>query len=65
MKQYEETGSTPKITANAPVKKNDADKNRIRELSDRIDEQQKTIDRMHRDMVRLRTTINNLAARIK
>jgi len=65
MKQYEETGSIPKMTANVPVKKNDADKNRIKDLSDRVDEQQKTIDRMHRDIVRLRTTINNLAARIK
>lgn len=65
MKQYEETGSMPKMTANIPAKKNDADKNRIKDLSDRVDEQQKTIDRMHRDIVRLRTTINNLAARIK
>lgn len=38
---------------------------RIRKLIDQVEEQQKVIDRMHRDIVRLRVAINEVSARIK
>jgi ABC-type Fe2+-enterobactin transport system substrate-binding protein len=66
MKQYEETDTTaPKITVNRSDKQDQQLEKRIRDLADLVASQQKQIDRMHRDIVRLRSAINDVAARIK
>jgi uncharacterized coiled-coil protein SlyX len=65
MKQYEDSGPASKITVNKTDKKEqDLDK-RVRDLAEQVSAQQQIIDRMHRDIVRLRVTINELSARIK
>lgn len=64
MKQYEELGGIPKMSANVPAAKDNTDR-RIRELEDQIRDQVQTLNRMHRDIVRLRTAINEVSARIK
>ena len=65
MKQYEDNPSAPKITVAQPDKKEKDLERRVRTLSDQVSAQQKIIDRMHRDIVRLRTSINEVSARIK
>jgi uncharacterized coiled-coil protein SlyX len=65
MKQYEDNPSAPKIVVNQPDKKEKDLERRVRTLSDQVSAQQKIIDRMHRDIVRLRTSINEVSARIK
>jgi uncharacterized coiled-coil protein SlyX len=65
MKQYEDNPSAPKIVVNQPDKKEKDLERRVRTLSDQVTAQQQTIDRMHRDIVRLRTSINEVSARIK
>jgi len=65
MKQYEDNPSAPKIVANQSDKKEKDLERRVRDLADRVSAQQQTIDRMHRDIVRLRTSINEVSARIK
>jgi len=65
MKQYEDDATAPKIVANVPNKKEKDLEKQIRDLSDQINAQQKVIDRMHRDIIRLRTAINEVSARIK
>jgi septal ring factor EnvC (AmiA/AmiB activator) len=65
MKQYEEDSMTPKITANIPAPKDKNIDRRIRELEDKIRDQAQEMHRMHRDIVRLRTAINEVSARIK
>ena len=65
MKQYENDGPAPKISVNKPDKKEQNLEKRVRELTDRVSAQQEVIDRMHRDIVRLRVVINEVAARIK
>lgn len=66
MKQYEDNGtSAPKIAANQTDKKEKDLERRFRTLSDQVVAQQQLIDRMHRDIVRLRTAINEVSARIK
>ena len=65
MKQYEEDSMTPKITANIPAPKDKNIDRRIRELEDKIRDQAQEIHRMHRDIIRLRTAINEVSARIK
>lgn len=65
MKQYEDNPSAPKIAVNHPDKKEKDLERRVRTLSDQVSAQQKIIDRMHRDIVRLRTSINEVSARIK
>lgn len=58
--------SAPKITvASAPDKEDKNTSKRIRDLSATVEQQQEQINRMHRDIVRLRVTINELANRIK
>lgn len=64
-KQYEDTGTAPKITVAKPTKEEDKIERRLREMDSKIEAQQKLIDRMHRDIVRLRVAINGVAARIK
>jgi hypothetical protein len=66
MKQYEDNGpAVPKISANK-IDKTDKDlERRIKDLTARVTTQQETIDRMHRDIVRLRISINEVSARIK
>lgn len=61
--QYKNSGPAAKITAQSSESKS-ADV-RIRELRQTVEEQQKQIDRMHRDIVRLRVALNGVAARIK
>jgi hypothetical protein len=65
MKQYEEDSMIPKITANIPAPKDKNIDRRMRELEDKIRDQAQEIHRMHRDIVRLRTAINEVSARIK
>jgi uncharacterized coiled-coil protein SlyX len=66
MKQYEDNStSAPKITANPTDKKEKDLERRVRTLADQVVAQQQLIDRMHRDIVRLRTSINEVSARIK
>jgi hypothetical protein len=66
MTQYSAKSTTPvaKIQAADSVSEKKIDK-RIRKLIDQVEEQQKIIDRMHRDIVRLRVAINEVSARIK
>ena len=66
MSQY--SSEEPRAPAKIQASENDSDKKidkRIRKLSDQVEEQQKIIDRMHRDIVRLRVAINEVSARIK
>jgi hypothetical protein len=63
--QYKDSGTTPRIVANVPNKKEKDLEKQIRDLSEQINAQQQVIDRMHRDIVRLRTSINEVSARIK
>jgi hypothetical protein len=66
MSQY--SSEEPRAPAKMQTADNDSDKKidkRIRKLSDQVEEQQKIIDRMHRDIVRLRVAINEVSARIK
>jgi hypothetical protein len=66
MKQYEDNStSAPKISANQLDKKEKDLERRVRSLADQVIAQQQLIDRMHRDIVRLRTSINEVSARIK
>ena len=65
MKQYENSGSAPKIAINKSDKKEQNLEKRLRDLTDQVLAQQEVIDRMHRDIVRLRVVINEVAARIK
>ena len=66
MKQYEDSGTpVPKITANKSDKKEKDLERQVKDLAARVTMQQETIDRMHRDIVRLRVVINEVAARIK
>ena len=64
MKQYQTDPNTPVV---APIikPKEDESHSQIRELEARLVEQDTRINRMHRDMVRLREVINQLAAKIK
>ena len=65
MKQYEKTDSAPKITVDKTDKKEKDLERQVKDLAARVAAQQETIDRMHRDIVRLRTSINEVSARIK
>ena len=65
MKQYEDSGPAPKISVNKSDKKEQDLEKRVRDLAEQVAVQQQTIDRMHRDIVRLRTSINEVSARIK
>jgi hypothetical protein len=66
MKQYKETDTAvPKITVNKPEYNGQQLEKRIKDLTEIVATQQKVIDRMHRDIVRLRTAINEVSARIK
>ena len=64
MKQYQTDPNAPVV---APIikPKEDESHSQIRELEARLVEQDTKINRMHRDMVRLREVINQLAAKIK
>jgi uncharacterized coiled-coil protein SlyX len=65
MKQYEDDSDIPKITANITAPKDKNVDRRIRELEDKIRDQAQQMHRMHRDIVRLRTAINEVSVRIK
>lgn len=68
MKQYSDD-DVPRPAAKMAANHSDTDSKRldkrVRELSDQVKQQQVIIDRMHRDIVRLREAINGVAARIK
>jgi hypothetical protein len=63
--QYKDSGTAPKITPDRADKKESELNKRIRKLTDQVQAQQQVIDRMHRDIVRLRVAINEVSARIK
>jgi hypothetical protein len=65
MKPQYKDSAAPKIRANSTDKKDVSMDKRVRELSDIVQSQQQVIDRMHRDIVRLRVAINEVSARIK
>jgi uncharacterized coiled-coil protein SlyX len=65
MKSQYKDSTAPKIIANGKEKKDVSMDKRVRELSDIVQSQQQVIDRMHRDIVRLRVAINEVSARIK
>ena len=64
-KQYQDNATAPKIRAMTVEKKDTSINKRVRELSDIVQSQQQVIDRMHRDIVRLRVALNEVSARIK
>ena len=64
-KQYQDNETAPKIRAMTVEKKDTSIDKRVRELSDMVQSQQQVIDRMHRDIVRLRVALNEVSARIK
>jgi uncharacterized coiled-coil protein SlyX len=63
--QYQDNATAPKIRAMTTEKKDSSIDKRVRELSDIVQSQQQVIDRMHRDIVRLRVALNEVSARIK
>ena len=65
MKSQYKDSAAPKIIVNSKDKKDVSIDKRVRELSDIVQSQQQVIDRMHRDIVRLRVAINEVSARIK
>ena len=65
MKPQYNDSAAPKIVANSTDKKDVSMDKRVRELADVVHSQQQVIDRMHRDIVRLRVAINEVSARIK
>lgn len=65
MKQYEDSSPVAKIVPNVSDKKEKDLAKQVRELSEKVREQDQLIHRMHRDIVRLRTSINEVSARIK
>jgi hypothetical protein len=65
MKQYEDDTTAPKIVPNVKEKKDKDLGKQIRDLTEKVREQDRLITRMHRDIIRLRTAINEVSARIK
>lgn len=63
--QYKDSSTAPKITVNTPDKKEKRLDKQIRDLEQTVQQQAQLIDRMHRDIVRLRVAINEVSARIK
>ena len=65
MKQYENNPSAPKMTARPALVSDKKLTSRIAELEQQIAAHESELVRMHRDIVRLRETINQVSARIK
>lgn len=63
--QYKDSGTAPKITSDRADKKESALDKQVKKLAETVQAQQQVIDRMHRDIVRLRVAINEVSARIK
>jgi peptidoglycan hydrolase CwlO-like protein len=63
--QYKNTNSSPKIVPNIKDNGNKDLIKQVKELKEKIHDQDQEIHRMHRDIVRLRESINQVAARIK
>ena len=64
--QYKETSTAPKIVPGTTDDKREKKvEKQVKELEQTVREQAQLIDRMHRDIVRLRVAINEVAARIK
>jgi peptidoglycan hydrolase CwlO-like protein len=64
-KQYKDSSPLATIVPNVQEKKDKDLAKQVRELSEKIREQDQLIHRMHRDIVRLKTSINEVSARIK
>jgi hypothetical protein len=67
-KQYETDSIAAKITPNkieTATREEKKLEKKVKELEDQVRSQQAVIDRMHRDIVRLRVAINEVSARIK
>lgn len=65
MKQYKDNPSAPKIAVPPTANSNKHLTSKVTELENRIASQETELARMHRDIVRLRETINQVSARIK
>ena len=65
MKQYEDNPSAPKMTARPALASDKKLTSRIVELEQKVAAQESELTRMHRDIVRLRETVNQVSARIK
>ena len=63
MDQYKDDGTERKIVALHTDNKEQELYTKISELARKVEEQDVTIKRMHRDIVRLREAINQVAAR--
>lgn len=64
--QYKNDSTTaPKIIPNQKDKHNKDLSKQIQDLNEKVREQDQTIHRMHRDIVRLREAINQVSAKIK
>jgi hypothetical protein len=63
--QYKNNSPAAKITASVPNRTEKDLEKRVREMTDKIREQDQVIHRMHRDIVRLRNAINDVAAKVK
>jgi predicted RNase H-like nuclease (RuvC/YqgF family) len=64
--QYNNDNTTaPKIIPNQKDKHSKDLSKQVQELKEKIKEQDQLINRMHRDIVRLRESINQVSARIK
>jgi len=64
-KQYKDGSPLAKIVPNVQEKKEKDLEKQVRQLGEKVQEQDQLIHRMHRDIVRLRTSINEVSARIK
>lgn len=67
-KQYETDSTVAKIVPNKIESSSREEKKlqkKLKDLEDQVKSQQTAIDRMHRDIVRMRVAINEVSARIK
>jgi phage shock protein A len=64
-KQYKDSSPLAKMVPNVQEKKEKDLEKQVRQLGEKVQEQDQLIHRMHRDIVRLRTSINEVSARIK
>ena len=63
--QYKNTSPAAKMTAVVPNRTEKDLEKRVREMTEKIQDQDQVIHRMHRDIVRLRNAINEVAAKVK
>lgn len=63
--QYKHDSSAPKIIPNVQDKQDKDAIKLVRDLTAKLEEQDRLITRMHRDIVRLKADVSALSARIK